>query len=821
MICPWRASLRVNYSTMTSTPDFKTLTGEMTLEFLQANRDHGLDSLAVQSRLKKNGYNEVLEKKKHPLMVFLKKFWNLNAWLLEFIIVTSFFLHNYNDFYIVIILLLLNAILGFIQENQADKAVLALKNKLQINARVLRDNLWTLIPARELVSGDILRIRSGDYIPADIKVINGDISVNQAPLTGESLEVEKQKNDILYSGSTVTRGEATGVVILTGGNTYFGRTMQLVQIAKPKLHIENAIANIIRSLFIVIVLLLCAGLIIAISKKISLLQIIPLFLVLLLTVVPVALPTMFTITLALGSARLVKKNVLITRLNALDDAASMDVLCADKTGTITMNKLSIIDAISLAPFSNEDVIFFGALASEESNNDPIDIAFIEAAKNNKREPETRIFERKKFIPFDPNTRKTEAYLQNATGEVRILKGAFKIITSLCTINEESTKEFKNIVNNFAEKGYKTIAVAMTKDGKTSLIGLAALQDIPYEDASTAIKELNDLGVAVKMLTGDALPIAKEIAAKVGLGTNIIKASDFKKMLEESPEKAAHIAENSDGFAEIYPEDKYLIVKNLQTTGHIVGMTGDGINDVLALKQAEVGTAIYNATDVAKGAASIVLTKPGLSNISEPIKIGRMMFQTINTWILQKIIWTVLMTSLVVVSLLFTGKFILSSSAALFMLLLTDFGKVSLSTDNVRWSQKPETRKINYMAKVGVSLAFIILLESLLLLFLSAHYFNILDNNQLLNTFTFEILFFFETFSIVIVRERGHFWKSSPSKFLAGALTFDLIAAIFLSTFGLPGLHALPITLTFFVLIFTLVCSLTINDFIKVYLLKRL
>lgn len=797
--------------------DFKTIRTEDLLQLLHTNKDRGLTANEAQQRLKKDGYNEVSEKKIHPIWMFLKKFWNLNAWLLEFIIFVSLLLHNYNDFYIVLALLLLNAILGFIQQYQASKSVEALKNRLQINARVLRDNVWTLIPSRELVSGDIVRVRSGDYIPADIKILKGNIWVNQATLTGESLEVEKPENEILYSGSIVTRAEATGVVILTGANTYFGRTIQLVQIAKPKLHIESAISNIIRSLLIVVVIMLTIGLAASLFKGIPLVKIIPLFLVLLLTVVPVALPTMFTITLALGSNKLVKKNVLITRLNALDDAASMDVICADKTGTITMNKFSITEIIPCSSFDQEDVLLYGALASEESNNDPIDMAFIDAAKRYKLLPTH--FERKKFIPFDPDKRRTEVYLQEDQNEIQIMKGAFKIITSLCTISESESKKLEEIVNGFAEKGRKTIAVSIIKSEKTSLIGLAALQDIPYEDAMASIKELNNLGVSVKMLTGDALPIAREIASQVGLGTNIIRASDFKKIFEESPEKAIAIAEKVDGFAEIYPQDKYLIVKNLQAKGHIVGMTGDGVNDVPALKQAEVGTAIYNATDAAKGAASIVLTKEGLANISEPIKIGRMMFQTINTWILQKLVWTVLMTSLVVISLIFTGKFVLSSSAALFMLLLTDFGKVSLSTDHARWSLKPQTRKINDMAKVGIVLAFVILIESLLLLFLGSHYFGIFTNDQMLNTFTFEILFFFETFSIVIVRERGHFWDSRPSNFLAGALIFDTIAAITLSAIGLPGLKALPLSLTFFVLLFTLLCSLTINDFVKIYLLN--
>jgi len=798
--------------------DFKTIETKEALDLLDTNKDYGLTRKEVAKRLNRYGYNEVTEKKRRAIFIFLKKFWNLNAWMLEFIVVTSLLLHNFNDFYIVIALLLLNAVLGFIQEYQASKAVETLRNNLQLNAKVLRDNVWLIIPARELVCGDIVRVRNGDFVPADIKIIQGNIWINQAALTGESLEVEKKENDILYSGSIVTRAEATGIVIFTGSNTYFGRTIQLVQIAKPKLHIEKAISDIVKSLLIAVVVMLGIALVASIYKGIPLISIIPLFLVLLLTVVPVALPTMFTVTLALGSNKLVKKNVLITRLNALDDAASMDILCADKTGTITMNKLAITEVIPLNSFRKDEVILFGALASEKANKDPIDMAFIESAEKNSLLPGH--FKRKKFIPFNPDKRRTEAVLQDSHEETKVMKGSFNVIVSLCKIDTTEAQKLESLVNNFATKGYKTIAVSVSKNDQTSIIGLVALQDIPQEDARITIKNLTDLGISVKMLTGDALPIAKEIAGQVGLGKNILKAPDFKKIFEESPQKAMKLAENADGFAEIYPEDKYIIVKSLQAGGHIVGMTGDGVNDVLALKQAEVGTAIYNATDVAKSAASIVLTKEGLSNITEPIRVGRMMFEIINTYMLQKIIWTMLMTSLVLTSLIFTGKFILSSSAALFMLLLTDFGKVSLSTDNRRWSLKPEARKIKDLAKVGIVLALVILVEALSLLYFGSKYFDLFTNDQALNTFTFEVLFFFATFSILIVRERGHFWESRPSKFLTSALIFDILAAIMLATIGLPGLKNLPLAETFFVLFYTLACSLTINDLAKIYLLKH-
>src|SRR5437867_843916 len=797
--------------------DFGAMQIEETLS--ESDKESGLTQREVEISLAQDGYNEVPDRKKSAVGIFLKRFWGLNARLLEFIILVSFLLHNYNDVYLVTTLLFLNAILGFMQENQASKSVDALKKKLQVNSRVLRDGQWINVPARELVRGDMIRLRPGDFVPADTKIVRGNLWMDQSAITGESQEVEKNPGDILYSGSIVTRSEATGIVTLTGSRTYYGRTVSLVQIAKPKLHIEKSIAEIIRVLLIVIVVMLTIATIFSYLRGINLLQLLPLFLVLLLTVVPVALPTMFIVTLAIGSNKLVKKNVLITRLNALDDEASADILCANKTGTLTLNRLSVTQTMSLGAFGDSDVLLFGALASDEANKDPVDIAFVDAARTRNLLPSA--FQVKKFIPFDPANRMTEAILQDTNGEARVMKGAFATIAELCKLGEGETKRLEAKVNDFAAAGCKTIAVAMSKGQKKSMVGLAALQDVPRGDSGAVIRELNDLGVSVKMLTGDALPIAKEISRQVGLGQNILRAFELKDLVQKSPQEATALAERADGFAEIYPEDKYMIIRSLQAGKHVVGMTGDGVNDAVALKQAEVGIATHNATDVAKGVSSIVLTKEGLSGIIEPIKVGRMMFQTMNTWILQKIVWTVLMTSLVVVSLFFTGRFVLSSSAALYMLLLTDFGKISLSTDNARWSNNPEKRRIKDLAKVGIILALIILAEALAILYLGHMFLGVFSDDQSLSTFTFEILFTFATFTIIVVRERGHFWDSMPSKFLSAALTIDSVAAIILATIGIPGLKAIPLAQTVFVFSLTLASTLIINDRAKIFLLKRM
>jgi H+-transporting ATPase len=349
---------------------------------VQFNTDpsKGLNQSEVDNSHKKYGYNEVLGKKANPLLLFLNKFWGLSAWMLELIIILSWFLHKHSDAYIVLGLLMFNAIIGFIQEYNAANAVEALKKKLQVSVKLLRDAAWKTLAARELVPGDIIRIRIGDFVPADIKIIQGEISVDQSALTGESLEIEKKKEEIIFSGSIVTKGEATGIVNLIGAQTKFGKTIELVKTAKPKSHINEIIAKVVKWLLLIVGSLLLVALIVSFIKGINLLEILPLMLVLLLGAIPVALTAMFTVCMALGSKELVKQGVLVTRLNAPDDAASMDILYIDKTGTLTMNKLSVAKLQTGKDYKEDDVLLYGALASQEANHDSIDMAFINAAK---------------------------------------------------------------------------------------------------------------------------------------------------------------------------------------------------------------------------------------------------------------------------------------------------------------------------------------------------------------------------------------------------------------------------------------------------------
>ena len=566
----------------------------------------------------------------------------------------------------------------------------------KLQTRVLRDKAWSTISADDLVPGDIIRIRSGDFVPADLKIIDAEITVDQSAITGESMPLEKKKGEIIYSGSIIRKGEATSVITATGAHTYFGKTTQLVQLAKPKLHMEAVITGLMKWLLILVVSLLLVAFAVSWVRGINLLDMLSLALILLVSAIPVALPTMFTITMALGSLELAKKGVLVTRLSASEDAALMDVLCIDKTGTLTLNMLSVAEVLEINNYKKDDALLFGALASQKANQDPIDMAFLAAAHEKNITLDGYI--QKKFMPFDPSTRRTEAIIEKQGDQLRVAKGAVSAIAPMCEIEGKELAELESKMEAFASKGYRIIAVAVSSEAKMDLVGLVALYDKPRPDSAKMIAKLRSLGISVKMLTGDSLPIAKQVAQEIHLGEKITRTPELKEAASKDAIVAAEIVEESDGFAEIYPEGKYQIVRGLQAEKHVVGMTGDGINDAAALKQAEVGIAVSNATDVAKGSASVVLTEPGLSNIIDLVTTGRMIYQRILTWIFNKIVKTFQVVFFVILAFLFTGLFVVDAFQVVLLLFLVDFVTISLATDNVRPSEKPETWNITPLLK---------------------------------------------------------------------------------------------------------------------------
>ncbi len=680
---PNRSEIEATKPANVKPPDIAAASIPDTLAMLKVNPDAGLSSVEVVARRKEHGYNEVAETKGHPVLKFLGKFWGISAWMLELIMVLSAVLRKYSDLVVVGALLVINAMLSFMQESRAAGVVTALRKRLQVNARVRRESSWQVIPARELVPGDIVRVRPGDIIPADVKLLTGALSVDQSALTGESKDADKKPGEVLSSGSVVRRGEGNGVVMLTGAKTYFGRTTELVQEARPKLHIEAVVAKVVRWLFVIVGALLCVVVVLSLIRGAPLIEMVPLMLVLLMSAVPVALPVMFTVSMAVGSKELAKRGVLVTRLSAAEDAATMDVLCVDKTGTITMNQLAVTGVIPLEHATEADVLFAGALASQEANQDPIDLAFLAAAKDRHVFDNLPKVTPVSFAPFDAKNRRTEAVVEQNGQRLRVMKGAVRTVAEACGLQPPAIEALEARVSASAAKGYRTLAVARGPEtGAPALVGLVTLYDPPRPDAKQLIATLHDLGVPVKMLTGDALAVASEIARGVGL-PNIRRVADLKAAGAKAGNEAVDLLAGADGFAEVYPEDKYIVVQHLQAAGHVTGMTGDGVNDAPALRQAEVGIAVSTATDVAKGAASVVLTEPGLTNIVTLVEQGRTIYQRILTWIINKISRTILKAAFVAIAFVVTGKFVVSAFAMLLLVFMTDFAKISLATDNVR------------------------------------------------------------------------------------------------------------------------------------------
>lgn len=800
-------------------PDIATLSIPDALAVLKVNLETGLTSAEANARLKQHGYNEVAEHKNHPVLKFLGKFWGISAWMLELIMILSALLRKYSDLVVVGALLVVNAVLSFLQERQAAGAVESLRRRLQVRARVRRDTTWQVIPSRELVPGDIVRVRPGDIIPADVKLLDGNVRVDESALTGESREVEKKPSDVLASGSILRRGEGNGVVMLTGAKTYFGRTTELVEKARPKLQIEAVVIKVVRSLFVIVGTLLALVIVLSLIRGSPLLEMVPLMLVLLMSAVPVALPVIFTVGMAVGAKELAKRGVLVTRLSAAEDAATMDVLCVDKTGTITMNQLSITSVRPLEHASESEVLFAGACASQEADQDPIDLAFLAAAKARHVLDGPSLVVPGSFVPFDAGNRRTEALIQQDGHRLRVMKGAVRTVAEACGLQAPAIEALEGRVAESALKGYRTLAVARGPEmGVPVLLGLVTLSDPPRPDARQLIAELRDLGVPVKMLTGDALAVAKEIAEDLGL-SNIRRVADLRTASAKADNESADLLTGVDGFAEVYPEDKYLVVQHLQAAGHVTGMTGDGVNDSPALRQAEVGIAVSTATDVAKAAASVVLTDPGLRNIVALVEQGRTIYQRILTWIINKISRTILKSAFVAIAFVVTGKFVVSAFAMLLLVFMTDFAKIALATDRVESSRKPETWNIGGFIIVSVVLGLAMVVEALFLLWLGWSRFGLRTSDASLYTFSFLTLLYFAVFSVASARERRSFWATMPSKTLTAALAADALVGTVLTRVGIPDLRPLPWPQTLAIFGFALVACLGVNDSLKVAMLK--
>ena len=681
----------------------------------------GLSSEVAKQRLEQYGPNALEEKKVNPLLKFLGYFWGPIPWMIEIAAVLSGAVRHWADFTIIIVLLAFNAVVGFWQEYQAGNAVEALKKNLALKSRALRDGKWQEIDAKELVIGDVIRVRLGDIIPADVKLFDGEyLSIDQSALTGESLPVNKKTGEIAYSGSVAKQGEMVGLVTATGNNTYFGKTAKLVASAEPVSHFQKAVLQIgdyliYLSLFLVAVLIL-----VQLFRGTPFLELVQFALILTVASIPVAMPAVLSVTMAVGALALSKLKAIVSRLESIEEMAGMDILCSDKTGTLTQNKLTLGDPITFKAKNAQELILAGVLASKAENQDPIDLAVIDGLQD---QGAVKPFQQIKFVPFDPVNKRTEAMVKDPVGQIfKVTKGAPQVIMELAQLNESTKAEANQAVNNFAAKGYRTLGVAQAEDGGPwQFLGILPLYDPPREDSAETITQARAHGIAMKMVTGDNLAIASEISGQLGLGKTIYAADKLLGTGKEAGQMAADTAEqveHADGFAQVFPEHKYGIVKALQARGHIVGMTGDGVNDAPALKQADMGIAVSGATDAARAAASLVLTATGLSVIINAVEEARRIFERMNSYAIYRITETIRIMVFVVLAMIVFNFYPITAIMIILLAFLNDIPIMTIAFDRTELDPKPVRWNMHRVIVVSTVMGLTGVAGSFLMLFLA-------------------------------------------------------------------------------------------------------
>ena len=732
----------------------------------------GLTASEAQRRLKAVGPNAMPDTTVHPWRLALSKLWAPVPWMLEAVIVLQVGLGDYAEAGIVGGLLVFNAALGLFQESRAQATLEALKSRLALNASVRRDGQWAIVPAADLVPGDVVKLSLGGVVAADARLTAGEVLLDQSMLTGESVPVEAGPGLQTYAGALVRRGEAVAEVTATGARTKFGRTAELVRTAHVVSSQQKAVLHVVRNLSGFSGAVIVALSAYAISLRLPLREIVPLVLTAILASIPVALPATFTLAAAIGARALAKRGVLPTRLSAVDEAATMDVLCADKTGTLTRNALTVATVRPLPGFDASHVLALAALASSDGGQDPVDAAIRVAAKGKQDNDTPQLVT---FVPFDPATKMSEATAKTSGGETwRILKGAFAVVIARaqpCAIAGPAANELEG-------QGFRVLAVAAGPSAAIKLAGLIALSDPPRADSAALVTELRTLGVRTVMVTGDAPATAAIVAHSVGLDGAACPPGPIPDGVR--PEAFAV-------FAGVLPEDKYKLVQAFQKGGHTVGMCGDGANDAPALRQAQIGIAVSTATDVAKSAAGMVLTEPGLAGILAAVREGRITFQRIQTYTLNSITKKIVTVLLLIVGLVMTGHAVLTPMLMVILLIAGDFLAMSLTTDNVRPSPRPNAWLIGQLTIAGVVIGICLLAFCIGVLAVGKY---VLDfGTEGMRGLTFLALVFGSQATIYALRERGRLWGSRPSAWLAASSVLDVVIA---STLAILGVAMAPL-----------------------------
>ncbi|MCG6921582.1 MAG: plasma-membrane proton-efflux P-type ATPase [Acidobacteria bacterium] len=752
---------------------------EEVLEKLGASRD-GLSQQEAEQRLERFGPNELAEKAVHPILKLLSYFWGPIPWMIEAAAILSAVVRHWEDFAIITALLVMNAGVGFWEESQAGNAIAALKARLAPKARVRRDAAWKTIPARELVPGDVVRLRIGEVVPADVRLFEGDsIQVDQSALTGESLPVERGEGQTVYSSSIVKRGEIEAVVQGTGSETYFGRTARLVEQAHVVSHFQRAVLKIGDYLIVIAIALVALILGVALFRGDPMLTTLEFALVLTVAAVPVAMPAVLSITMAVGARLLARKEAIVSRLASIEELAGTDVLCSDKTGTLTENRLTLGDPFCLEGVEPDDVVLAGAFASRAEDEDPIDLAVLGGLKGR----DTSAHEVVHFQPFDPVHKRTEAEVRGPGGQrFSVSKGAPQVILDLVGASDAVRSAVGEAVEGFAARGFRSLGVARS-DNELGwrYLGVLPLFDPPREDSRSTVETAASMGVAIKMVTGDQVAIARETARKLDMGANILDASLFEDAKHHQARWLANAIERADGFAQVFPEHKFHIVDVLQQRGHIVGMTGDGVNDAPALKEADAGIAVSGATDAARAAADIVLLAPGLSVIVDAIKESRKIFQRMNSYAIYRIAETIRVLLFMTLSILVFNFYPVTAVMIVLLALLNDGAILSIAYDRVRYSDTPERWNMREVLGIATILGVVGVVASFGLFYIGER---VLD----LDRGTIQSLMYLKLsaagqMTIFVTRTRKAFWSIRPAPILLGAVVVNQTIATLIAVYG--------------------------------------
>lgn len=761
----------------------RTLEAEAILKYLKCD-SNGLSSKEAEARLVFYGPNAIREKRKSPLIKFLSYFWGPIAWMIEIAAILSAVARNTDDLVIILILLFFNAIVGFWQEYQAGNAIEQLKKNLALKARAFRDGQWLTIDAAQLVPGDKVKIRLGDVIPADIALLEGDyLSIDQSALTGESLPVDKRTGDLIYASSIAKQGEMTGVVTSTGSHTYFGKTAKLVGSAESVSHFKKAVMTIGDYLIFISLVLVVILVLVGLERHLPFMELVQFALILTVASIPVALPAVLSVTMAVGAIKLAKLKAIVSRLEAIEELAGMDILCSDKTGTLTQNKLTLGEPVMFNGTDKHGILLAAALASESENPDAIDSAILQQLDTDQA---LQPFRQQHFMPFDPIQKRTEAEIKTDAGLLfKVSKGAPQVVLDLCQPDAEMRQRAELTVNEFALKGYRSLGVAKTgENGRWIFLGILSLFDPPREDAKDTIKEAQAHGVQIKMVTGDNISIAKQIAGELGLGQNILLAEQIIKAKDKEDiiHDVTQCAERADGFAQVFPEDKYWLVKDLQANNHLVGMTGDGVNDAPALKQADVGIAVSGATDAARAAADLVLTGSGLGVIINAIEEARRIFERMNAYAIYRITETMRIMLFMVSAILIYNFYPITAVMIILLALLNDLPILTIAKDNTWLSPKPVRWNMHKVLTIATVLGIVGVMETFLLLIVAKNSFHVsLDELQ---TIIFLKLAVAGHLTLFVARTRNCFFTQPfPNPLLLSAIIGTQIVAALIAGFG--------------------------------------